>query len=107
MASGRIQRWALTLGVYNYTVQYVPGKDNANSDGFSRLPLSVQPKDVPMPQELVYLLEGLEISPVTVVSWTDQDPMLSKIHRFVQHGWPQAVDSVLKPYQSRQLEILS
>ena len=99
MASGRIQRWALTLSAYNYTVQYVPGKDNANADGFSRLPLSVQPKEVPMPQELVYLLEGLEIFPVTVDqirSWTDRDPMLSKVRRFVQHGWPRAVDSVLK-----------
>ena len=31
--------------------------------------------------------------------------MLSKVRRFVQHGWPRAVDSVLKPYQSRQLEL--
>ena len=108
MASGRIQRWALTLSAYNYTEQYVPGKDNANVDGFSRLPLSVQPKEVSMLQELLYLLEGLEISPVTVDqirSWTDRDPMLSKVRRFVQHGWPRAVDSVLKPYQSRQLEL--
>lgn len=108
MASGRIQRWALTLSAYNYTVQYVPGKDNANADGFSRLPLSEQPREVPMPQELVYLLEGLEISPVTVDqirSWTDQDHVLSKVRRFVQHGWPRAVDSVLKPYFSRQLEL--
>ena len=89
MASGRIQRWALTLSAYNYTVQYVPGKDNANADGFSRLPLSVQPKEVPMSQELLYLLEGLEISPVTVDqirSWTDRDPMLSKVRTFVQHS---------------------
>ena len=74
MASARVQRWALTLSAYNYTVQHVPGKDNANADVFSRLPLSVQPQEVPMPQELVYLLEGLEISPVTVDQirlWTD------------------------------------
>ena len=35
MASARVQRWALTLSAYNYTVQYVPGKDNANANVFS------------------------------------------------------------------------
>ena len=108
MASARVQRWALTLSAYNYTVQYVPGKDNANADVFSRLPLSVQPKEVPMPQELVYLLEGLEISPVTVDqirTWTDRDPVLAKVRRFVQQGWPRTVDSELQPYHSRQLEL--
>ena len=42
--------------------------------GFSRFPLSIQPREVPTPQELVYLLEDLEISPVTVDqirSWID------------------------------------
>ena len=108
MASARVQRWALTLSAYNYTVQYVPGKDNANADVFSRLPLSVQPKEVPMPQELVYLLEGLEISPVTVNqirTWTDRDPVLAKVRRFVQQGWPRTVDLELQPYHSRQLEL--
>ena len=66
MASARVQRWALILSAYNYIVQYVPGKDNANVDVFIRLPLSVQAQEVPMSQELVYLLEDLEISPVTV-----------------------------------------
>ena len=61
-----MQHWALTLSAYDYTDQYMLGKDNANADVFSRLPLSVQPSEVPMPQELVYLLKGLENSPVSV-----------------------------------------
>ena len=62
MASARVQHWALTLSAYDYKVQYVPGKQNANADVFGRLPLPVQPKEVPMPEELVLLLENLEIS---------------------------------------------
>jgi len=62
MASARVQHWALTLNAYSYKVQYVPGRDNANADVFSRLPLPVQPAEIPMPEELVFLLENLQIS---------------------------------------------
>ena len=41
MASSRIQRWALTLSGYQYTIQHRPGAQMANADAFSRLPLSV------------------------------------------------------------------
>ena len=108
MASARVQRWALTLSAYNYKVQYVPGKDHANADVFSRLPLPEQPQEVPLPQELVCLLESVEISPVTVEqikTWTDRDPVLAKVRKFVQQGWPKSVDPVFRPYHSRQLEL--
>ena len=39
MASGRIQRWALTLGAYDYRIRYRQGKSNANADALNRLPL--------------------------------------------------------------------
>ena len=65
MASARAQYWALTLSAYDYKIQYIPEKDNVNADVLSRLPLPVQPKEVPMPEELVLLLESLEIPTVT------------------------------------------
>jgi len=77
MASARVQNWALTLSAYDYKVQYVPGKENPVADVFSRLPLPVQPKQIPMPEELVLLVESLEISTVTVAQikcWTEHDP---------------------------------
>ena len=67
MASARVQYWALVLSAYNYQIQYVPGKENMNADVFSCLPLPVQPKEVPTLEKLVFLIEGLEISPVTLV----------------------------------------
>jgi len=36
MASGYMQRWALTLGAYDYTIQFKKGKNNANADALSR-----------------------------------------------------------------------
>ena len=53
---------------------------------FSRLSLPVQPKEVPMPEELVLLLESLEISTVNVTQikhWTDHDPVLTKVCRLL------------------------
>ena len=86
MASTRVQCWALMLSTYNYQVQYVPGKENMNADVFSRLPLPVQPKEVPTPEELVLLIENLEISSITLTSiknWTDHGPVLATIRKFV------------------------
>ena len=45
-----------------------------------------------MPEELVLLLESLEISTVTVTVtqikyWTDHDPVLEKVQKFVHQGW--------------------
>lgn len=36
----RLQRWALTLQEYQFTVVHRPGKDNDAADGLSRLPVS-------------------------------------------------------------------
>ncbi|CAG2195305.1 unnamed protein product [Mytilus edulis] len=38
MAASRIQRWALTLAAYEYTIVYKEGSLNGNADGLSRLP---------------------------------------------------------------------
>ena len=60
-ASARVQRWELTLNAYNYKVQYVPGRDYANADVFSRLPIPVQPAAIPMLEELVLPLERVKV----------------------------------------------
>ena len=60
-----------------------------NADVFSRLPLSVQLKEIPTPEELVLLIKSLEISPITLTqikNWTDYHPVLATIRKFVQQG---------------------
>ena len=66
MASARIQRWAILLGGYHYRIEYKPGQQNGNADAFSRLPLSTTPREVPTPPELVYMMEHIDTTPVTV-----------------------------------------
>ena len=65
MASARLQRWAITLGGYDYTLQYKPGLEHSNADSLSRLPLPVAPSNVPEPAETVFLMEALTSTPLT------------------------------------------
>lgn len=39
LASARLQRWALMLGAYSYQIVHKAGRQNANADALSRLPL--------------------------------------------------------------------
>ena len=97
MASARVQHWALTLSACSFKVQYVPDWEHANAGMFSHLPLPVQPNEVPLPEELVFLMECLEISPVTVKLLTDQDPIVATVQRFVKQGWPKLVQLEFHP----------
>ena len=113
MASGRIQRWALILGGYNYSIRYKPGKANANADALSRLPLPAKEYDVPKPAELVQLLEHLSTTPVSssqVKTLTDTDPVLAKVRCWVEEGWPEQnpasdADQELSSYFRRRWEL--
>ena len=109
MASGRIQRWALTLAAYEYDLIYRPGKENGNADALSRLPLKIEPKSTPIPQEVVNLVDHLNQSPVDALKikqWTLRDPVLSQVLKFTLQGWPAQVnDENIKPYLTRKDEI--
>ena len=63
-ASARIQRWALTLSMYDYTLGFRAGNGHNNADALSRLLLSDHPAFVPDSPEVVLLMEHLEGGPV-------------------------------------------
>lgn len=109
MASARIQRWALTLSAYQYHIVYRAGSENGNADAFSRLPLPETPRYTGFPPETVFLLDRLANSPVTakqIKTWTERDPVLSQVKRWVMQGWPEAVgEERFKPYAKRKLEL--
>ena len=78
--SGQLKQWALTLEAYEYTIQHKPGKELANADALSRLPLSHYPETVPIPGDINMV--HLDTTPVTaadIKTWIDKDPLLSKV----------------------------
>ena len=55
-------------------------------------------------------MEHLTTTPVStrqIKHCTDRDPLLSKVKRYVQQGWPEAVseENVMKPYERRKNEL--
>ena len=109
-ASARIQRWALTLGMYEYHLMYKAGSAHGNADALSRLPLpGSAPTSTPLPAETVLLFEELQGCPVTAKQiriWTSRDPVLSRVLQFVQRGWPTgSVPEELRPYWHKRLEL--
>ena len=79
-ASGRIQRWALTLSMYDYTLIHKKSAQHGNADALSRLPLPESISSTPVPAETVLLLEQMNEMQVTaehIKTWTRRDPILS------------------------------
>lgn len=110
MASGRIQRWVLTLSAYKYRMEFRAGKKQGNADGLSRLPLKEFPRDVPIPGDTVLMLQSLSdassvVTATAIRKWTDKDPVLSLVRRMVLHGWERQVKPEFKPYEQRKDEL--
>ena len=102
LPSARIQRWSWTLGVYHYNIEYKPGQHNGNADMLSRLPLPETPTDIPIPGEMILVIDMLLSLPVTVEQirqWTTHDPILSRVRILVQQEWQNTDDDALKPFQ--------
>ena len=108
LASGRIQRWALLLSSYQYKIQYRPGKQLGNADALSRLPLPESSEFVPHPGDQTFLVNHLNetvATCATIKSWTDRDPVISRVRKFVLYGGDICDDPALKPYKNRQSEL--
>ena len=81
------------------------GKDQVSADLLSRLPLPEAPKEVPVPADTILLMEYLQDSPTTaaqIKSWTDRDPLLSRVCKILLHGWRATDDQTMKPFQQRR-----
>ena len=106
-ASGRILRWALTLSNYEYKIEFRPTHKHSNADALSRLPISSTDVEETVPTELVLLVEAMEQLPITAESiheWTRKDPILSRVYKYIQTGWPDKCSKEFEPFSNCKLE---
>ena len=108
LAAGRLQRWALHLSSYNYTIEFRPTKAHANADGLSRLPLPANTDGECLSEVSLYNVSQINTVSVSVVDLckaTRSDPLLSKVYYYLQRGWPKTCPDALKPFWSRRTEL--
>ena len=80
-----------------------------NADALSRLPLPEQPAVVPTLRDMDLLMNQLSDAIITaaqIATWMQKDPILSRVHRMILHGWSKStLDSAFKPYSSCKDEL--
>ena len=108
LAAGRLQRWALLLSSYDYTIEFRPTSAHANADGLSRLPLEGLSNGECLSDVSIFNVAQISVLPVSVVQVckaTRSDPVLSKVVTYLKSGWPMKPPDLVKPYFSRRDEL--
>lgn len=104
--SPRIQRWAVMMQAYEYTIVYKPGKEHSNADALSRCPVpDVSPEACS--EDRILMMEDIPlVSAKNVCTWTGKDPILARVRQVVLSGGAYQMDSPeFKPYAARQTEL--
>lgn len=107
MAAARIQRWAITLSAYNYTLKYRPGSLNSNADFFSRYPSENLNEEQSTITNNIFLTE-LSHSPITsteISYYSKHDSIISLVIEYTLTAWPNKIADRLKPYFYRKNEL--
>ena len=107
-ATGRIQQWALILANYEYMMAFRPTHKHNNADALSQLPTENVEVEEPVPTKLVKLMEAMDTMPImaeTEKEWTQKDPLLARVYRYVQFGWPEHCSVDLKSFSNHKLEV--
>ena len=80
LASAQIKRWSLLLAAYNYTIEFIPGKQNVYADFLSRRPIDDEPSQEEQVTVNVMFIEGDQFVNASIVaSETKRDSVLSKV----------------------------
>jgi hypothetical protein len=104
----RLQRWALALMAHNYTIEFRKTEDHGNVDMLSRFPDPEGEEETELPINHFSYLEDLPVTSEEVQKETAADPVLSRVVRYMMHGWPSSAsesDDSLVPYQRRKQEL--
>ena len=107
LAAARIKRWALLLAAYDYTIEFIRGKDNVFADFLSGKPIKYeQSAAAQVTVNVMFIEEDQFFKNVSIVAMeTMRDPVLGKVLQFTQQGWPNNLEPVFQPYYNKRLEL--
>ena len=95
----------------SYYILFKPGREQANADVLSRLPLEETIENVPLLGNTVQMLETLNtgdsiVATAAIKAWTDRDAVLSSVRTMVMKGWHSHSDKeAFKPHKQRESEL--
>ncbi|CAM4801383.1 unnamed protein product, partial [Rotaria magnacalcarata] len=112
--ANRLQRWAISLMGYTYTIRYKPTRDHANADALSRLPAG--PDDTFVDQEALQInyiqsqiMEEYPVDADLVQLATGKDEILQLVKKFTLTKWPNSFSKKqhpeLIPYYNHRNEL--
>ena len=105
LAAAKMQRWALILSAYQYTIECILGKLNQCADCMSRLP-SVSKRDSAEEVHNIMEMDNLPVTASQITKVTVSDRTLSTVITAVQHGcWPSKLTEDLLPYYRQWNEL--
>ncbi|CAB3249944.1 unnamed protein product [Arctia plantaginis] len=106
-AASRLQRWAVRLAAYDFTIKFVTSKQNGPADALSRLPLSQVPRRPSDAVSYINLVqECLPVDFMEVGRETNKNVLLSRIVGYVKFGWPSVPScEAEKPYFVRKNDL--
>ena len=108
-AAARMQRWAMLLTAYQYDIEFRSTSEDANSDGYSRLPIPATNKgEGSATVASTFNLNQINVLPLDagqLKQATKTDPVLMKVLQYTQNGWPTEIESELRPYHRRRDEL--
>uniref|UniRef100_A0A5S6QI20 Reverse transcriptase/retrotransposon-derived protein RNase H-like domain-containing protein n=1 Tax=Trichuris muris TaxID=70415 RepID=A0A5S6QI20_TRIMR len=97
MTAQRLQRWAITLMAYTFTIRYKPTAEYGNADGLSRLPAG---PDFEFDSQVdvyntiqVNADDGLPMQAFQLAKATAQDVELNRVYCYMRRGWPEELSS--------------
>ena len=86
LAAARIKRWALLLAAYDYTIEFIRGKDNVFADFLSRKPIKYEQSAAEqVTVNVMFIEEDQFFKNVSIVAReTMRGPVLGKVLQFTQ-----------------------
>ena len=115
MSASRLQRWAIILSAYTYSIEYKPTRQHGNADCLSRLPLDTDPvfEKYQSLHPVVNVIQQnqltqLPVSAEEVKNATEKDPVLKQVIARIKGGWPKTQKNLppeLHPFFNRRFQL--